>query len=58
MGFDGCCVYLTTTVESFTLELTTRFPTSHFMDVMGICYPQYLVIKRCGGEFQPTFKVD
>jgi hypothetical protein len=49
---------MTTTVESFTLELTTRFPTSHFMDVMGICYPQYLVIKRCGGEFQPTFKVD
>lgn len=41
MGVDGCCVYMTSVVESFTLELTTRFPTSHLMDDMEIYYPQY-----------------
>jgi hypothetical protein len=41
MGVDGCCVYMTSAIESFTLELTTRFPTSHLMDVMEIYYPQY-----------------
>jgi hypothetical protein len=30
-----------TLVETFTRELTTRFPTSHLMDIMGICYLQY-----------------
>jgi hypothetical protein len=41
MGVDGCCVYMTTAVESFTIELTTRFPTSHLMDAIGIYCPQY-----------------
>jgi hypothetical protein len=27
--------------KSFTLELIAKFSTFHFMDVMGICYPQY-----------------
>jgi hypothetical protein len=28
-------------VEAFIHELIARFITSHLMDGMGICYPQY-----------------
>jgi hypothetical protein len=33
--------YFLALVEAFTCELTTRLPTFHLMDVMGICYLQY-----------------
>jgi hypothetical protein len=26
-------------IETLTLELTSRFPTSYIMDIMGIYYP-------------------
>ncbi len=30
-----------TIVEAFICELIARFPISHLMDAMGICYLQY-----------------
>jgi hypothetical protein len=30
--------YFVALVETFTRELTTRFPTSHLMDIIGIFY--------------------
>jgi len=33
--------FLAIAIESFIRELTTRFPASHLMNVMGICYLQY-----------------
>jgi hypothetical protein len=37
--FIVCCVVKV--ANSLTKELTSQFPTSYLMDVMGVMYPQY-----------------
>jgi hypothetical protein len=43
--------YFAIVVKTLSRELIARFPTSHLMDAMGICYPQYWLQGDVEGNF-------